>query len=298
MKKLPPQIEETSRIIGTHADDFVVLSRSETEQIRNKIGNKMKKPIKVVALSDMHGILPPSKSIPKCDLILIGGDICGHHSVIDQSWWLKQEFKAWLENLPADKIIGVAGNHDFIWEKAPHLVPKLPWVYLQDDMFEYKGWKIFGSPWQLRFYDWAFNLDEPDLEKKWERIPDDADIWVLHGPPLGFGDMVRNPRNEHVGSPSLTERIRQAKPKLVVFGHIHPGFGVYECAGSTLANVAIVNEQYNWTNRPTEFQLDPVSKTTIAKVGIIVDTDGLVPVNPTEERVIHWENDNAETSNS
>lgn len=252
---------------------------------------KMKDPINVVALSDLHGILPPSKNIPKCDLILIGGDICGHHSVIDQSWWLKNEFKTWLENLPAKQIIGVAGNHDFIWEKAPHLVPKLPWTYLQDEVFNYKGWKIFGSPWQLRFYDWAFNLDEPDLEKKWKNIPDDTDILVLHGPPLGFGDMVMNPPGDHVGSPSLTERIRNIKPKLVVYGHIHPGFGVYNCAGSTLANVSIVNEKYVWTNKLSEFQLDPQLKKTIAKFGVLSDNNGLAS---TKEQTIYWENDHAE----
>ncbi len=247
-----------------------------------------KSPIKVVAMSDLHGILPPSKSIPKCDLVLIAGDICGHHGCLDQSIWLHREFKPWLENLPASKIIGVAGNHDFIWEKAPHLVPSLPWVYLQDNYYTFKGWKIYGSPWQLRFFDWAFNLDEPDLERKWRQIPDDSDILVLHGPPQGFGDWV--PRDENVGSPSLIEKIRKIKPKLVVYGHIHPGFGVYECAGSTLANVSILNDRYVWTNLPTEFLLDPESKKTTAKKGIIVNRKD----SKIEEYVIEWEDNNAE----
>jgi Icc-related predicted phosphoesterase len=226
-----------------------------------------KKSIKVVAMSDLHGRLPPSKSIPKCDLLLIGGDICGHHGILDQSLWLHKEFKPWLTNLPAEKVIGVAGNHDFIWEKSPHMVPNLPWEYLQDDYCDFKGWKIYGSPWQLRFYDWAFNLDEPDLERKWSHIPDDVDILVLHGPPLGFGDLVT--RQEHVGSPSLTEKIREIKPKLAIFGHIHPGFGVYQCGGSTLANVALVNDKYIWTNEPTVFFLDPESKKTTSTHGLL-----------------------------
>lgn len=252
----------------------------------------MKKSIKIIALSDLHGILPPPQTIPKCDLLLIGGDICKHHNVIDQHWWLAQVFKKWLENVPADKIIGVAGNHDFIWEKSPHLVPKLPWIYLQDEIYEYEGWKIFGSPWQLRFCDWAFNLDEPDLAKKWEKIPEDTDILLLHGPPLGFGDMVLHPKWTNVGSPSLTEKIRQIKPKLVVFGHIHPAFGLYQCGRSALANVSIVNEQYQWTNLPTEFELDTESKKTLVKVRKLVDNSDSVPV---ENYEIYWENNNAET---
>lgn len=218
-----------------------------------------KSDIRVVAMSDLHGTLPPSSSIPKCDLILIGGDICGSHNPLDQSIWLHREFKPWLENLPADKIVGVAGNHDFIFEKAPHLVPKLPWTYLQDAPTEFKGWKIYGSPWQIRFFDWAFNLDEPDLARKWAAIPDNTDILVLHGPPKGYGDKVLRVlpgEDGNVGSPSLLKRIQEIKPRLVVFGHIHPGHGVYNVDETVLANVSIVNEEYIWVHPPTEFFLD------------------------------------------
>jgi Icc-related predicted phosphoesterase len=253
---------------------------------------EMKKPIRVVAMSDLHGTLPPSKDIPKCDLLLIAGDICGSHVVLDQSVWLHSHFKPWLENVPAQKIIGVAGNHDFIWEKAPHLVPKLPWKYLQDDFTTFQGWKIYGTPWQPRFFDWAFNLDEPDLERRWRHIPDDTDILVSHGPPQGFGDWVS--RNEHVGSPSLAEKIRQIKPRLCVYGHIHPGFGVYSMPewGTTLANVSILNDRYIWTNMPTEFILDPENRKTTALIRQIVNRKEI----KTEERVILWgENETSKT---
>ncbi len=251
-----------------------------------------KKTIKIVAMSDLHGTLPPSKDIPKCDLLLIGGDICGPHGVLDQSIWLHREFKPWLENLPANKIIGVAGNHDFIWEKAPHMVPRLPWVYLQDEVYEYNGWKIWGSPWQLRFFDWAFNLDEPDIARKWKYIPDDTDILVLHGPPKYFGDKVNRVQpgeDGFVGSPSLTAKIREIKPKLVVFGHIHPGYGVYEDEGVTLANVSILNDRYVWTNHPTEFLLDPENKRTTARSSVIINKKD----SKTTERVIEWESKHA-----
>jgi len=228
-----------------------------------------KESIKVVAMSDLHGILPPSNTIPKCDLVLIGGDICGHHGIFDQSVWLYDTFRPWLENLPAERVVGVAGNHDFIWEKSPHLVPKLPWIYLQDNMYTYKGWKIYGSPWQLRFYDWAFNLDEPEIERKWNLIPDDVDILVLHGPPKFFGDKVtsiKSGEDGFAGSLSLTNRIRVIQPKLVVFGHIHPGFGIYEENGTILANVSLVDNKYLWKNHPVQFTLDTERKETISLV--------------------------------
>lgn len=249
----------------------------------------MKNKIKIVALSDLHGILPPSKNFPKCDLVLIGGDICGTHGVLDQSIWLHKEFTPWLENLPAEKIVAVAGNHDFIWEKAPHLVPKMPLTYLQDNECTYKGWKIYGSPWQIRFYNWAFNMDEPDLENRWKLIPDDADILLLHGPPKGFGDIVNRlygkETDPHVGSPSLTKRIETIRPKLSIFGHIHSGFGVYDFNGSTLANVSIVNEEYKWTHQATEFVLDPEKKTTSATIKLIINEKTSKEVT----RIIDWE---------
>lgn len=255
---------------------------------------EMKQTIKVLAMSDCHGNLPPSKDMPKCDLVLIGGDICGHHGVLDQSIWLHKYFTPWLENLPAEKIIGVAGNHDFIWERAPHLVPKMPWTYLQDDFCMFKGWKIWGSPWQPRFFDWAFNLDEPDLARKWSFIHNDTDIFVLHGPPKHFGDKVIHVRpgeDGYVGSPSLAEKVREVQPKLAIFGHIHPGFGVYQCGGSTLANVSIVDEQYDDVNHPTEFILDVEKEQTVATIRRIHS-------KTVDERVIKWEKKDAEASNA
>lgn len=247
----------------------------------------MKETIRVVALSDLHGTLPPSGKFPKCDLVLIAGDICGAHGVLDQSIWLHKHFQPWLENLPCDRVVGVAGNHDFIWEKAPHLVPKLSWTYLQDNGYKYKGWKIYGTPWQPRFYDWAFNLDEPELERRWALIPDDTDILVTHGPPYGFGDEVirlfGKETDHHVGSPSLTKRIKEVRPRLSVFGHIHPGFGVFSDAGCVMANVSILDDRYTWIHQPTEFLLEP--KRTVAKTRLKINDKN----DKETEQVIAWE---------
>lgn len=226
-------------------------------------------------MSDLHGTLPPSKDLPKCDLVLIGGDITRGHGPLDQSVWLHKEFKPWLTNLQTNKIIGVAGNHDFIWEKSPHLVPSMPWTYLQDSETEFKEWKIYGTPWQPRFYDWAFNMDEPNLKKRWDLIPDDTDILVLHGPPKGFGDWVERDKT-HTGSPSLTEKIKEIKPKLVIYGHIHPGYGVYELPGITMVNASILDDRYKWVNDPVEVTLDVENRKTIA-------------LAKKTEYIIHWD---------
>jgi Icc-related predicted phosphoesterase len=228
--------------------------------------------IKVVAISDLHGKFP---DISECDLLLIAGDICpcrfGHgymsvdNKATHQAFWLRDTFGPWLQKQPAKHVVATWGNHDWLGEKAPERTPKLPWHMLIDQGIDLMGFKIYGSPWQPRFFDWAFNADEPFLEGKWHLIPDDTDILVLHGPPHGYGDLApayRGVRDqmEHTGSPSLTKRIMEVKPQLVVFGHIHAGYGVYSENGVTMANVAVLNEQYLLTNKPFVTTLKPREK--------------------------------------
>lgn len=213
--------------------------------------------MKIIALSDLHGNLPEID--PSADLVLIAGDICSHGKPHYQLKWLETYFKPWLNKIQAP-VIGVAGNHDWPFYKIeyPYLRKdldnlNLKWTYLEDSQTIVNGLKIWGTPWQRKFYDWAFNLKPEDLKHKWELIPDDTDILVCHGPPYGYGDLVE--RNENVGCPYLLDKIKQIQPKLVVFGHIHSGYGNWELNKTKLANVTILNEQYKMTHQPTEFEI-------------------------------------------
>jgi Icc-related predicted phosphoesterase len=120
---------------------------------------------------------------------------------------------------------------------------------------------VYGSPWQPEFFEWAFNLTEPQLEQKWALIPPHAQVLVLHGPPYGYGDLVpagaRGP-GHRAGSPSLLRRIEQVRPRLAVFGHIHEGRGRWVLEGQppvTLANVTVVDAHYRPAYPPMEFEL-------------------------------------------
>jgi Icc-related predicted phosphoesterase len=212
--------------------------------------------MKIVAVSDLHGFLP---EIPACDLLLLAGDVTPvqDHSVAFQAQWLDGEFRAWLRRVPAGKVIGVAGNHDFIFQQAPQRVPHdLPWTYLQDSLTEWRGLRIYGTPWQPWFYDWAFNLQEHELQAKWALIPAGVDILVLHGPPFGYGDGVPE-RNgvRHCGSPSLLRRIEELRPRLAVYGHIHEGRGEWRLGPTVLANVTVVDDAYDLVYPPWEWEL-------------------------------------------
>jgi Icc-related predicted phosphoesterase len=211
--------------------------------------------MKICCLSDLHGHLP---NIPECDLLLLAGDYpkgwCG-----EDHWWYRDNFQPWLEYTSQKcKIIGVAGNHDRVFQKNFDSLPKMEWTYLQDSGTEWNGLKIWGSPWQPRFYDWAFNADEAELKQKWDLIPENTDVLVLHGPPHGYGDRaprVNEKGYENTGSPSLLERIKSLKLKLVVAGHIHSGYGRYQIGETIFVNAAFVNEQYIPSHEPIVVEL-------------------------------------------
>ncbi|MCA9173344.1 MAG: metallophosphoesterase [Planctomycetales bacterium] len=208
--------------------------------------------MKITAIADLHGHEP---RIAPCDLLLIGGDILmGGADAPDQRGILHEVTGPWLaEQLMTGvrHVVAVAGNHDFIFQQEPERVPPLPWTYLQDSGVELNGLKIWGSPWQLPFYDWAFNLEEQDLAEKWALIPDDTDILLTHSPPYGFGDRTRE---GHVGSRTLRERVEQIKPRLHVFGHIHVARGVWRNSHTTFVNAALVDARYRLRHNPFEFQ--------------------------------------------
>ncbi len=121
--------------------------------------------MKIVAISDLHGYLP---EIPPCDLLLIAGDLCptyDHHPDW-QSRWLANHFGAWLERVPAKHIVGIAGNHDFVFEQTPHLVPRdLRWTYLQDSGTEIAGLKLYGT--RLCGYSTDLRLNSTRLRLNW-----------------------------------------------------------------------------------------------------------------------------------
>lgn len=215
----------------------------------------------VIATSDLHGLLP---EIPPCDLLLIGGDVTPLrvHEPIGQAAWLQGPFSEWVDQPHIKNVVLVAGNHDWVFERAPGLVvlPKRV-TYLFDSGTVIDGLKVWGSPWQPPFCDWAFNAGEARRAAAWRLVPDDTDVLVLHGPPYGFGDRVSHPRpgeDPCVGCKLLLERIQEVSPRLTVFGHIHSGYGRWETPFGILANVSYVDERYQAHNAPMRFDLDPI----------------------------------------
>lgn len=198
----------------------------------------------IVCISDLHGHLP---DIPECDLLLIGGDICpdyGIHRVSFQRQWLDYEFRHWLNNVPAETIIGTWGNHDWVAEDG--VVPNdLPGTWLIDAGVTWGEDYIYCSPYTPEFMGWAFMEEDRRLAQRWAKIPERTTILMTHGPPLGSCGMTGS--GEDAGSASLAMRLLELPNlKLHVVGHIHEGRG---SSGITM-NVSHVDKTYDPIHDP------------------------------------------------
>jgi Calcineurin-like phosphoesterase len=224
--------------------------------------------VRVIALGDLHGRLPDPGELPECDIALIAGDVCplDDHSLLRQRRWLEEEFTRWLKRLPAEHVVGIAGNHDLVFAlEGGSMVPHLPWHYLNDSGVELCGLRLYGTPWVPWIGGrWAFQAPAVNgdrlLTERFATVPDELDVLIAHTPPYGVLD--RTARGENVGSPELLETIQARPPRLVVCGHIHEAYGlttVGDAQGMTLvANVAMLDELYRNPHRPVmQFTVPP-----------------------------------------
>ena len=201
--------------------------------------------MKVVCMSDIHGRM--NFSVPTGDVVVFAGDFI---RLRQQQMIQLFQFNTWLGSLPVKHKIVIAGNHDEILEKDPEARKHITnAIYLQDESVTIDGVKFYGSPYQPRFYDWAFNLDRGEqLIQKWKLIPDDTDVLITHTPPVDILDCDRN--GFPLGCYDLREAIKRVRPKLHVFGHIHEGYGMRDIEGTTFINASLCDRTYEVVRKP------------------------------------------------
>lgn len=208
----------------------------------------------ITYISDTHGKhYQMTDDLPGGGIIIHAGDV-SNRGLISEI----KDFLDWFSKLPYTHKIFIAGNHDFGFEDIRHNSDegiKIPngVTYLQDDSVIIEGIKIYGSPWQPRFFDWAFNVDRGEaIAKKWSVIPSDVDILITHGPPYGILDKTE--RGDVVGCEELYFKVFDVKPKVHVFGHIHEGYGMKEISDVTFINASSLNARYTYKNKPVVFE--------------------------------------------
>lgn len=174
---------------------------------------------------------------------------------------LKQAL-AWLRAQPHPHKLAIAGNHDFGLEREPQLAelfePEIH--YLRDEERTLAGLRFWGAPWTPRFHDWAFNVDRgAPLRAIWERIPEDLDVLVTHGPPHGVLDRVWS--GERAGCEELRRAVEAKRPRLHVFGHIHEAYGALRLGQTDFVNASICDRSYRPSHAPVVRDLVPRSGT-------------------------------------
>lgn len=209
--------------------------------------------MKLCITSDLHGWLPP---VPACDVFLVAGDVCPvtDHSTNIQEEFLCGSFSNWLDRVDAKHKVWIAGNHDFVCQQPGffQIAEQIPGTYLIDDSYDANGLKIYGMPWVPKLRNWAFFAEPGLLAGKAADIPDDTDIALLHGPPAGILDRVGG---VSVGSADVAYRLRQVRPRLCVFGHIHEAHGQFSRDGTRYVNAAYLDEFYEPSNEVVEVEL-------------------------------------------
>ena len=221
--------------------------------------------MKITFISDTHtkhNLI--TSDLPGGDLLIHAGDMSsmGYKHEIEN-------FCKWFDKINnyGTKIF-IAGNHDWGFQDHPKQVKEIlsnhnSVTYLQDDLHmigdNYEDMiKVWGSPWQPEFYNWAFNLPRngEELKGKWDMIPMNTDILITHGPAWGFVDTIFG-TTTHLGCELLTERIKTVKPKIHVCGHIHSGHG-YVFDGTThFINASVLGERYTYDNKPLTVEWNP-----------------------------------------
>lgn len=202
--------------------------------------------MRVVAISDTHCLRP---NIPDGDILIHAGDFTLSG--------FQQETKAameWFGSLPHPWKVCIAGNHDWwFYNAGPRLSREFVAkhagenvIYLQDELAVVGGVRIYGSPWQPWFCNWAFNAHRgPEITKFWDMI-DPCDILVTHGPAYARLDRVGG-KFDKVGCQDLSLAIARVMPKVHIFGHIHGSYGHLHRDGLDYYNASLVNESYQLT---------------------------------------------------
>lgn len=205
--------------------------------------------MKIVCISDTHNhheVL--NGHIPDGDVLIHGGDIAIHGSIAEI-----QNFIDWFCLQPHPYKIFVGGNHDGALEHSRHLIT-IPEniIYLENNLVTIEELNIWGSPVSPPYRSFGFMWEDEQRKRLYTSIPT-CDILINHSPAFGHLDKVIE--GQHVGCKFLYKAIEQIRPRLVISGHIHEGYGTIMENNITYVNAAIMNRYYQPVNKPIVIEL-------------------------------------------
>jgi len=202
----------------------------------------------IVIISDTHGHHRDIKNLPIGDLIIHSGDFSPYNfnpgKIFKKNSFL--DFLIWYSETPYKYKILIAGNHDREVEKMGYkkffkLCKKYDIIYLENTSIIIDGVKFYGTPYTTLYKNWSFMMNENKLKQIWDKIDEDTDVLITHGPEYGILD--KNKFSQHIGSVSLSNRLKELSVKYHLFGHCHEGFGMNEYSNPYISiNASCLNK--------------------------------------------------------
>lgn len=192
--------------------------------------------MKILHISDTHGLHHQLRNLPEANVVVHSGDFTmtgSEQEAID--------FLNWFCDLPYDHKIFICGNHDdcLYGANIDGLDPNVH--YLCNTGVEIDGIKFYGVP--MFMGDCVTDRQIRNIKK----IPSDTDVLITHSPAFGILDFDDN---INYGDEQLLTRIIEVQPRLHLFGHIHSNHGLTTQHGITFSNGAIMNADYSTLNIP------------------------------------------------
>ena len=177
----------------------------------------------ILHLSDTHSQHRRFTRLPDADILIHSGDFTMNGSEQEAI-----DFMNWFCDLHYPHKIFICGNHDAC-------------LY---------GAKIDGLDKNVHY---LCNSGVVDRQaRNYAAIPADTDVLISHCPPYGvldFDDGI------NYGSIELLTRVKEIKPRLHLFGHIHKRHGVREDGSTIFSNGAIMNGDYTNFNLPNLIEI-------------------------------------------
>jgi Icc-related predicted phosphoesterase len=235
--------------------------------------------MKCCHISDTHDVHKDLNSlIPECEILFFTGDL-----TYKGSEWeilkLLEQFERLKLRIP--HIVGILGNHEVNCEgKEVEMKSRFKAVgvdLLHNESIEIEGIKIWGSPFTPYFFGWAYQYENaqyatqyageylPNGHDIWSQIPDNTQVLLSHCPPYMINDLCPN---GHVGCSILRMYVESIPSiKFNLFGHIHSSHGTSLVNGVTYINSSIMNNSYNFVNKPHLFEIEkPIIPSKTAEV--------------------------------
>ncbi len=171
--------------------------------------------MRILALADVESkyywdYFEKSK-LDNIDLIISAGDL--------ESEYL--EFIATYAKVP---VLYVHGNHDTDYDTRP----PLGCTCIDDDVFEYKGFRIMGLGGSMSYNNGKHQYTESEMGWRIKKLRmkrklyKGIDILVTHSPARGLNDGDDMP---HRGFECFRRLLDKYQPKLFIHGHVHLSYG-------------------------------------------------------------------------